>query len=114
VQPERHGELLSLLPIAFGHALSIWLVAASVMILDSVINGQKLRATTGVILILWAAFEAFRRRRVRVGMTTGLGGLFLWSLLMATAHSAGLMLVPALIPLCAGMLILGEASLRLS
>jgi hypothetical protein len=86
------------------------------MILGSVIEGQKLRATTGVLLILWAAFEAFyrHRHRVRVGMTTGLGGLFLWSLLMATAHGAGLMLVPALIPLCAGMPILGEASLWLS
>src|ERR1700688_2806677 len=70
----RQVVLLSLLRIAFGHALSIWLVAASVMILGSVIDGQEVHATTGVILILWAAFEAFyrHRHRVRVGMTTGL------------------------------------------
>ena len=33
-------------------------------------------------------------------MQTGLAGLILWSFLMASAHGAGLMLVPALIPLC--------------
>jgi hypothetical protein len=112
----RRVVLISLLPMALGHALSIWFVAASVMILGSVINIHELRGAAGVILVLWAAFEAFypHRHRVRVGMTTGLGGLFLWSLLMATAHGAGLMLVPALIPLCAGMPIIGEASLWLS
>ncbi|RZL89249.1 MAG: hypothetical protein EOP82_20365 [Variovorax sp.] len=30
----------------------------------------------------------------------GHAGLALWSFLMATAHGAGLMLVPALVPLC--------------
>jgi hypothetical protein len=33
-------------------------------------------------------------------MTTGLAGLAIWSFLMATAHGAGLMLLPVLIPLC--------------
>ena len=35
-------------------------------------------------------------------MQTGLAGLALWSFLMATAHGAGLMLWPALMPLCIG------------
>ena len=33
-------------------------------------------------------------------MRAGFAGLFFWSFLMAGAHGAGLMLVPALIPLC--------------
>jgi hypothetical protein len=33
---------------------------------------------------------------------TGHAGLALWSFMMSTAHGAGLMLVPALIPLCMG------------
>jgi hypothetical protein len=37
---------------------------------------------------------------VRFGMRVGLLGLGLWSLLMATAHGAGLMLWPLLTPLC--------------
>jgi len=34
-------------------------------------------------------------------MQTGLIGLALWSFVMASAHGAGLMLVPVLLPLCA-------------
>jgi hypothetical protein len=37
---------------------------------------------------------------VRIGMQTGLAGLALWSCLMASAHGAGLMLVPAVLSLC--------------
>ena len=33
-------------------------------------------------------------------MQTGMAGLGLWSFLMATAHGAGLMLLPVLMPLC--------------
>jgi hypothetical protein len=112
----RRVVLVSLLPMALGHALSICVVASSVMILGAVIDPRQLRAAAGVLLILWAGYHALygHRHRVRVGMTTGLGGLVLWSFLMATSHGAGLMLVPALIPLCAGMPLLGERSLLLS
>jgi hypothetical protein len=34
-------------------------------------------------------------------MTAGWAGLTLWSFLMATGHGAGLMILPALMPLCA-------------
>jgi hypothetical protein len=55
-----------------------------------------------LILIAWAAWHAIygHRRRVRVGMQTGLAGLAAWSLVMATAHGAGLMLLPVALPLC--------------
>ena len=55
-----------------------------------------------VLLIGWAAYNQLygHRHRVRVGMTAGFGGLLLWSFLMATAHGAGLMLLPAIMPLC--------------
>jgi hypothetical protein len=112
----RQVVMISLLPMALGHALSIWLMAASVVLLGAVIDAGQLRTAAGVILILWAAYHVVygHRHRVRVGMTTGPGGLVLWSFLMATTHGAGLMLVPALIPLCAGMPMLGQGSLLLS
>ena len=47
-------------------------------------------------------------------MTTGLLGLCVWSFLMATAHGAGLMLVPALLPLCGGGTTIGGGVLSLS
>lgn len=98
----RNVMLLSLIPIAIGHVLSIAGVAAAVVTLGLVVDQRLLEIAAGLILVGWAAYYAVygHRHRVRVGMTTGMVGLGLWSFLMATAHGAGLMLVPVLIPLC--------------
>ena len=95
--------LLSLLPIAVGHAIAIAVVVAAVVGLELVIDQRTIRLVAGVLLIAWAIYHALygHRHRVRVGMRTGMAGLALWSFLMATAHGAGLMLVPVLIPLLA-------------
>lgn len=98
----RRAMWLSLLPIAFGHALSVAVVVALVVALGMVIDQHLLRLISGTLLIFWAAWHMLygHRHRVRVGMQTGLAGLGLWSFLMATSHGAGLMLVPVIIPLC--------------
>jgi hypothetical protein len=61
-----------------------------------------LQRAAGVLLIGWAVYHAVygHRHRVRFGMQVGIAGLAAWSFLMASAHGAGLMLVPALLPLC--------------
>ncbi len=66
------------------------------------IEGRWIYAAAALLLIGWAAYNQLygHRHRVRVGMTAGFGGLLLWSFLMATAHGAGLMLLPAIMPLC--------------
>jgi hypothetical protein len=112
----RMAVLLALPPMAVGHALSIWLVAASVMALGMAVDTTVVRLLAGGILLLWAGYHWLygHRHRVRVGMTVGLAGLALWSFLMATAHGAGLMLVPALVPLCASMPAIGGDSLLVS
>lgn len=101
----RRAVLLALPPMAAGHALSIWLVAASVMALGAAADAAAARLAAGGLLVLWAGYHWLygHRHRVRVGMTAGAAGLALWSFLMATAHGAGLMLLPALLPLCAGL-----------
>ncbi|CAA9385397.1 MAG: Membrane protein [uncultured Ramlibacter sp.] len=52
------------------------------------------------------AFVAIVHLRIRVPhasrIPAGHAGLALWSFLVSTAHGAGLMLVPALVPLCMG------------
>jgi hypothetical protein len=108
----RAAVLLALPPMAVGHALSIWLVAASVLALGMVVDMAVVRLAAGGILLLWAGYHWLygHRHRVRVGMTAGVAGLALWSFLMATAHGAGLMLVPALVPLCAAMPAIGGGS----
>jgi hypothetical protein len=96
--------LLSLVPIALGHALSVALVLAGVLTLGSVVGHETLARGCGALLIGWGAWRAWRGRRGRpaVGMRTGLAGLALWSFVMSSAHGAGLMLVPALLPFCGG------------
>jgi hypothetical protein len=97
----RQVVVLSLVPIALGHALSISVVIAAVMLLGVVVDHRMVRMAAGVLLIAWALYHwrYGHRHRVRVGMRTGYAGLMLWSFLMATGHGAGLMLVPALLPL---------------
>jgi hypothetical protein len=93
---------ISLLPIAAGHALAVLATAAALMAAGIVVDAAILRPAAGAALILWALYLFFNgpRHRTRVGMQTGYGGLTLWSFLMAGAHGAGLMLFPALMPLC--------------
>lgn len=97
----RAVVLESLVPIALGHALAVALVALAVVALRTVVNPWAFRIPSGVVLIGWAAYHQLygSRHRVRVGMRTGMAGLALWSFLMASAHGAGLMLVPVLLPL---------------
>src|ERR1700730_3264308 len=95
--------LVSLVPIALGHAAAVAAVLAGVLALGVAIEHTVLTRIAGIALIAWAAWHALygHRQRVRVGMQTGLAGLMLWSFLMASVHGAGLMVVPVLLPLCA-------------
>ncbi|WP_378950146.1 hypothetical protein [Mesorhizobium sp. ANAO-SY3R2] len=98
----RRIALQSLVPIALGHAVSIGVVALAVLALGLIIDERLLEVAAGMVLIGWATYQATygHSHRVRIGMKTGMIGLGVWSFLMATAHGAGLMLVPVLIPLC--------------
>jgi hypothetical protein len=88
-------------PIALGHALAIGLAAVAVGVLGLVIPQRLLLALGGAVLLGFAAYKvATRFRHPRwVGMRVGPRELVLWSLLMASAHGAGLMLVPVLVEL---------------
>jgi hypothetical protein len=98
----RGAVLMALPPIALGHAVAIAVVAGTVVLVGVIVQEHLVGVVAGNLLVGWAAYHQFfgHRHRVRVGMTTGQAGLLLWSFLMATAHGAGLMIVPALIPLC--------------
>ena len=104
----RAVVLLSLVPIAVGHALAISVVVALVAAIGVAvdvafltIDAVFLRVFGGLVLVGWAAYHSVygRRHRARVGMRAGFAGLTLWSFLMASAHGAGLMLLPVLLPL---------------
>ena len=94
----RGVVLAALIPIAIGHALAIGMVSLAVVALGAVVDRQAIRIASGLVLIGWAVYHRFygSGHRVRFGMRVGMAGLALWSFLMATAHGAGLMLVPFL------------------
>jgi hypothetical protein len=100
-QQSRKAVLVSLIPIALGHAVSIALVVYAVTALGAAIDPKTFRIISGALLIGWGAYHAlyWHRHRARIGLRTGLIGLFAWSFVMATAHGAGMMLIPVLIPM---------------
>ena len=98
----RRVVLLSLVPIALGHALAAGSMLMAGLSLGMIIDHSVLSRVCGVLLIGWAAWHSLRghRMRPRVGMQTGFAGLMVWSFVMAGLHGAGLMLIPALMPIC--------------
>src|SRR5690242_10843784 len=93
---------LALVPIGLGHALAVAVILFLVLALGLILEPGLLRPLAAAVLLAWAGWHAVygRRHKLRFGMQVGLGGLFVWSFLMANAHGAGLMLIPAVIPLC--------------
>ena len=98
----RAAVILAIVPIAIGHFLSVALVVAGFVTTGLVVAPHVLSRLAGVLLIGWAVYHALtgHRHRARFGMQASLLGLGAWSFLMATAHGAGLMLMPALMPIC--------------
>jgi hypothetical protein len=98
----RAAVMVSLVPIVLGHAVSIVAVTGLLMLAGALVPDNLVRVGAGMILLAWAAWHwcLGRRHRVRFGMLVGFGGLAAWSFLMATAHGAGLMLWPVLMPAC--------------
>jgi hypothetical protein len=99
---DRRIIWLALVPIALGHAVSVAAVALIFLWVGWLLEGRAVRIGAAFVLLGWALYHwrLGHRHRVRFGMQVGLAGLFVWSLLMTTAHGAGLMLWPALMPLC--------------
>jgi hypothetical protein len=99
---DRRQALRALMPITIGHAASVTLVAAAV-VLGSGVDRWVMQALAAVLLVVVAIVHLARRRAqparapARHAAHTGLA---LWSFIMSTAHGAGWMLVPALLPLC--------------
>ena len=98
----RAAVLTSLGPIVLGHALSVGMVLIAALAFGVFVDHAMLGKLAGLVLIGWAVWHLLygHKRRVRIGMQAGFAGLAVWSLLMASAHGAGLMLLPVVVPLC--------------
>jgi len=93
--------LRALLPLAVGHAAAVGFVAA-VVAGGMSIDRSWAQAAAGALLLAAATLRCLRGNtsQARISAPASHTGMALWSFLMATAHGAGLMLVPALVPLC--------------
>jgi hypothetical protein len=97
---EQRGSAVAraLVPIALGHALSIGIVVLTAAFLGMALPQQTIRYGVAALLFGLGVFSLLRHYHPRwVRMRVGFRDLTLWSFLMATAHGAGLMLVPVLL-----------------
>ena len=94
-EQKRIAVLRALPPIALGHALSIGIIIAAVLLARVTVPPFALKIAAAAILFAFGLYRLFRSRHPNwVGMRVGFGDLTLWSFVMASAHGAGLMLIP--------------------
>ena len=91
-------------PLAAGHALAIGGAVAAMGLAGLVIPLASLRWATAGLLIGLGIYRLVRSRHLTFGgMQVGARELAIWSFLMASAHGAGLMVLPLVIfPIAAG------------
>jgi hypothetical protein len=100
----REAVIKAFWPIALGHAAAVTLVVAVVLAAQVVVPMGVLRYLGAGALILFGLYKLIRRKHPRwVGMQVSFRDLTAWSFLMASAHGAGLMLVPVLLELSGTM-----------
>jgi hypothetical protein len=97
-EKSRRAIFRALVPIGLGHAISIGLVVFLVGAAELFFPSAPLGRVFALVLILFGLERLWRGRHPRwVGMRVGFNGLTFWSFLMASAHGAGLMLIPILL-----------------
>src|SRR6266536_6007317 len=97
-EKSRRAVLRAIPPIALGHALSIALVVGLLLLARASLPDKALRYAAAASLFGFGLYRLVRARHPRwVGMRVSFRDLTLWSFLMASAHGAGLMLVPLLL-----------------
>ena len=92
---KRAAVLRALPPMVVGHALSVGIIIAAVLVARVSLPPRTLKIVAAAILFAFGLYRLLRSRHPNwVGMRVGFGDLTLWSFVMASAHGAGLMLVP--------------------
>jgi hypothetical protein len=88
----------ALSPLALGHALAIGVAVVAALVVGLVVPAETLRWIVGGALVTLGGARLVRHRHPRYGgMQVGFRELTVWSFLMASAHGAGLMLLPFLV-----------------
>ena len=97
-QGSARGVWRALPPIAAGHVLSVGVVLVAAGLAQIVAPPEALNVLVAASLISMGLFRVWRHRHPRFGgMQVGFRDLTVWSFLMASAHGAGLMVLPFVI-----------------
>jgi hypothetical protein len=92
------GVVWSLPPIALGHALSIGVVVSIAGLAQVALPLMYIRIGVAVALVGLGVSKLIRSRHFRWGgMQVGFRELTIWSFLMASAHGAGLKVLPVVL-----------------
>ena len=97
---ERSGGAVarSLAPIAIGHTLAVGSVVLAVTSLGGALPPAAIRYPVAAVLMALGIHRLVRHRHPRwVRRQVGFRDLTAWSFLMASAHGAGLMVLPVLL-----------------
>ena len=97
---EQKGSAVarSLVPIAVGHAVAIGSVVLTTAFLGMTVPLAVIRYFVAAVLVSLGIYCLVRHQHPRwVRMQVGFRDLTIWSFLMASAHGAGLMVVPVLL-----------------
>jgi hypothetical protein len=94
----RSAVVRALVPLGIGHALAVAGAVGVALVIGAVIPVSWLRWSIAGLLISFGVLRLLRHRHPRWGgMRVSMRGLGVWSFLMATAHGAGLMVVPVFV-----------------
>jgi hypothetical protein len=98
LQEKRRSAVIgALFPIALGHAVAITLAILALRFVQHFLPMSILKWGIASILFVLGLYRLVRASHPRgAGMRVGGRDLFVWSFLMASAHGAGLMLLPVL------------------
>jgi hypothetical protein len=98
-QGSGRGVWRAVTPIALGHAAAIGGVVAAATLAGLVVPVDALKVGVASILITFGLYRLWRHGHLRYGgMRVGFRDLTVWSFLMASAHGAGFMVLPFVMP----------------
>ena len=94
-ESKRSAVWRALIPLTLGHVLAIAAAIAVAMVAGTALSPGMLRWPVALLLTGLGVRQLYRHVHPRwAAMRVGMGGLTLWSFLMASAHGAGLMVLP--------------------
>ena len=97
----RGGVVAALAPLAAGHLVSMLVILLPFALMTALLDWQReIRIGASAAVIAFGIFRLVNRRHPRALARIRPTQLALWSFAIATAHGAGLMLLPIYLGLC--------------